>query len=516
MSIRVVLKRGTYVDSVSLMSLSTRANRIDGVDQAVVAMGTPMNKEVVRNVGLWSADVDAAEPGDLMIVLRAASNDRCEAALAEVNAMLAKPTAGRLVGSPRFATLSGAARQSPDANLAIISVPGEHAAREARLALDLGLHAMLFSDNVPLDDEVALKEYAHGKGLLVMGPDCGTAILGGTGLCFANAVRRGRIGIVAASGTGSQEISVRIHELGSGISQLIGTGGRDLSERVGGIMMIDALQALARDEDTDVIVLVSKPPAARVEQRVLAQVRACGKPVVVCFLDGSEAAVVEAGAHFAATTLEAASKAVELDGGRGSSGLKAHSDPQLIQSVRMKLQPRQRYIRALMCGGTLCDELASLAGRHLSGIYSNVANDPKRRLIDPSHSREHTFIDFGDDVFTVGRPHPMIDPSQRIERLLLEARDPEVAVIVMDFILGFGAHEDPAGAMLPAIREGKAFAAREGRHLEIVGHVLGTEDDRPSLGEQVAKLHDVGVTIAGSCTRAGMLARAFVARDLLS
>jgi hypothetical protein len=168
-----------------------------------------------------------------------------------------------------------------------------------------------------------------------------------------------------------------------------------------------------------------------------------------------------------------------------------------------------------MCGGTLCDELASLAGRQLSGIYSNVASDPARRLVDPGRSREHTFIDFGDDAFTIGRPHPMIDPSQRIDRLLSEARDPEVAVIVMDFILGFGAHEDPAGAMLPAIREGKALAAREGRHLEIVGHVLGTEEDRPSLGEQVAQLHDAGVTIAGSCTRAGLLARAFVAKDPL-
>jgi FdrA protein len=359
---------------------------------------------------------------------------------------------------------------------------------------------------------VALKQLAHDRGLLLMGPDCGTAILGRAGLCFANAVRSGSIGIVAASGTGSQEVSVRVHALGGGISQLIGTGGRDLSEAVGGLMMIDGMRALARDPGTEVIVLVSKPPAKAVEARVLAEIRGCGKPVVVCFLGGSEAAVQEAGGHFAGTTSAAAVRAATLAGLAPAQDDPAAVDIALVQEVRERLAPGQRWIRALMCGGTLCDEMMLLVGDSTPEVYSNIAKKPEHRLADATTSRAHTFIDFGDDEFTRGRPHPMIDPSLRIERLLREARDPAVAVILLDFILGYGAHEDPAGATIPAITEAKAIAARAGRHLEIVGYVLGTDEDRPSLAEQRRKLRAAGVTLAASCTQAALFARSVVAQ----
>lgn len=511
MTIQVVIKKNTYVDSVSLMSVSTRANRIDGVQQAVVAMGTEMNKGVLRNVGLFTPEVEAAGNGDLLIVIKAPSAQACEAALGEVEALFkSRDKARSSAGETRYATLEAAAAQLPGANLAIISVPGEHAAREARKAIDRDLHVLMFSDNVSVDDEVALKQAAHAKGLLMMGPDCGTAILGHVGLCFANRVRRGNIGIVGASGTGSQEVSVRIHGFGGGITQLIGTGGRDLSERVGGIMMIDGLRALAQDPATAVIVLVSKPPAKSVEQKVLGEIRGCAKPVVVCFLGGSEERVVAAGGHFARTTKEAALQAVVLAGGNEADINKSPLNLPLIEEVRGKLGPQQRYIRALMCGGTLCDELMFLAKERFAGVYSNIAKDVEHRLADPGVSREHSFIDFGDDEFTRGRPHPMIDPSLRIARLEQEARDPSVGVIVLDFILGLGSHEDPAGVTLPAIRQAKALAAREGRHLEILGYVLGTADDQPSLAEQTAKLAAAGVTIASSCTNAGLLARGFV------
>jgi FdrA protein len=510
MPIKVVIKKNTYFDSVSLMSLSTKANRIEGVEQAVVAMGTEMNKGVLRNVGLFTPEVDCAGNGDLLIVIRAPGAEACDSALAEVEALFKSRDKARSGGEVRYATLEGAADQVDGANLAIISVPGEHAAREARKALERDMHVLLFSDNVSLDDEVELKQAAHAKGLLMMGPDCGTAILGHVGLCFANRVRRGNIGIVGASGTGSQEVSVRIHGFGGGITQLIGTGGRDLSERVGGIMMIDGLRALAEDAATAVVVLVSKPPAKSVEQKVLAQIRGCRKPVVVCFLGGSEERVVEAGGHFARTTKEAALQAVILGGRKEADINMSALNLPLIDEVRAKLAPEQKYIRGLMCGGTLCDELMFLAREKFPGVYSNIAKDAEHRLQDPDTSREHSFIDFGDDEFTRGRPHPMIDPSLRIARLLEEARDPSVGVIVMDFILGLGAHEDPVGVTLPAILEAKAHAAREGRHLEILGYVLGTEDDQPSLAEQTAKLSAAGVTIASSCTNAGLLARGFV------
>jgi FdrA protein len=511
MTVQVLIRKNTYFDSVSLMSLSTKANRIEGVEQAVVAMATEMNKGVLRNVGLFTAEMADAGSGDLLIVVKSASAQRCEEAVREVEALLAQGNQPARSGEVRHATLGAALRSVPEANLAIISVPGEFAAREARQAIAGGLHVLLFSDNVSVDDEVALKQAAHEQGLLLMGPDCGTAILGGVGLCFANAVRRGSIGIVAASGTGSQEVSVRVHALGGGISQLIGTGGRDLSERVGGVMMIDGLRALARDPATEVIVLVSKPPAKAVEQKVLAQIRGCGKPVVVCFLGGSEAAVVQAGGHFARTTSGAALRAATLAGVSRSGETDALAvDPATVARVREQLAPGQKYIRGLMCGGTLCDELMFLVREKSPEVYSNIAKDPEHRLADVNASLAHTFIDFGDDDFTRGRPHPMIDPSLRLERLLREAGDPSVAVIVMDFILGFGAHEDPVGVTLPAIAQAKAIAARGQRHLEIVGYVLGTDQDRPSLAEQTRQLAAAGVTLAGSCTQAALLARSIV------
>lgn len=512
MAIKVVIKPNTYFDSVSLMSVSTKANQLEGVEQAVVAMATAMNKGVLRNVGLLTPEVEAAGNGDLVIVVTAASGQRCDSALPEIEALFKKGGQGRRGGETRYATLDSAVRQSTNANLAIISVPGEHATREAERALKHGLHVLLFSDNVSVDDEIELKQAAHAKGLLVMGPDCGTAILGQVGLCFANALRPGNIGIVGASGTGSQEVSVRIHDFGGGITQLIGVGGRDLSERVGGIMMIDAMRALAADPATAVIVLVSKPPAKSIENKILAELKACRKPVVVCFLGGSEEAVRLAGGHFARTTKEAALKAVVLAGKREDEIDKRALNLPLIEEVRAKLAPDQKHIRALLCGGTLCYELMLLAREKFDNVYSNVGKDPTYLLPDVNVSREHSFIDFGDDEFTRGRPHPMIDPSLRIARLLQEAKDPSVGVIVLDFVLGFGAHEDPVGVTLPAIRQSKALAAGAGRHLEILGYVLGTESDTPSLHEQTAKLAAAGVTMASSCTNAGLLARGFVVK----
>ena len=513
MPVKVLIRKNTYFDSVTLMALSTQANQVEGVEQAVVAMGTEMNKGVLRNVGLLVPEVEAAGVGDLMIVIKAASEALCEQALADIQALFGKRNSAKSGVGVTYATLDSAVQNVPEANLAIVSVPGEHAAREARKALERGLHVMLFSDNVSVEDEVALKKLAHDKGLLVMGPDCGTAILGGVGLCFANTVRRGNIGIVGASGTGSQEVSVRIHDFGGGITQLIGTGGRDLSEKVGGIMMIDGLRALARDEATRVIVLVSKPPAKSVEKKVLAELANCGKPVVVCFLGGSEGAVLEAGGHFAKTTKEAALKAVILAGRNESEINKRALNLPLIAETRQKLAPQQRYIRGLMCGGTLCDEMMHLALEKYPNVYSNIAKKQEHRLADVDKSVAHTFIDFGDDDFTRGRPHPMIDPSLRIERFLREAADPSVGVIVLDFILGFGSHPDPVGVTLPAIRQAKEAAAREGRHLEILGYVLGTDSDTPSLAEQTQKLAAAGVTIASSCTNAGLLARGFVEKE---
>ncbi|SIS04342.1 Succinyl-CoA synthetase, alpha subunit [Peribacillus simplex] len=512
MRIKTLIKPNTYFDSVSLMSLSTKANQVEGVEQAVIAMGTEMNKEVMRNVGLMTSEVEEAKTSDLIIVVKATTDEACENAFANIEDLFTKKNSSKGKSEVIYSTIPSATKNIPESNLAVIAVNGAYAPREARKALENNLHVMLFSDNVSIEDEIELKKLAHEKGLLMMGPDCGTAIIGNVALCFANAVRKGNIGIVGASGTGSQEVSVRIHEFGGGISQLIGIGGRDLSEEVGGIMMQDGIMALEEDEATKVIVLVSKPPASTVEEKVLAQIKQCKKPVVVWFVGGDEEKVLEAGGHFAKMSKEAALKAVLLAGADESKLNKRALNIPLIEEVRTKLKPEQKYIRGLFSGGTLCDEAMHAALDKFEKVYSNIQRDPEYRLKDRNVSQEHTFIDFGDDEFTQGKPHPMIDPSTRIARFIKEAKDPSVGVIVMDFVLGYGAHEDPVGAMLPAIIEAKQLAEEEGRHLEIIGYVLGTELDSQDIDDQVNKLIAAGVTHASSSQNAGLLAREFVVK----
>ncbi|MDQ4503766.1 acyl-CoA synthetase FdrA [Sinomonas sp. ASV322] len=508
MSVTALVKKNTYIDSVSLMSISTKANAIAGVSQAFVAMGTEKNKEVLKSVGLLAPELEAATNGDLMIVVDAEAGVAPEELVPAIEELLVRKAPAGGAADVTYRTITTAAQANDGANLAVIAVNGAYAAREARKALENGLHVMLFSDNVPVEDEVALKALAHEKGLLMMGPDCGTAIINNVGLCFANAVRPGTIGVVAASGTGSQEVSVRIHALGAGISQLIGTGGRDLSEQVGGVMMIDGIRALAADPGTEAIVLVSKPPAPSVEKKVLAEIATAGKPVVVYFIGGSEAAVAAAGGHFAASSQDAALQAVRLAGDPEASvpGL----DVARADAARAGFAPEQRYVRGLFCGGTLCDESMFALLDAGEDVWSNIQKDPAFVLAAGSPSKGHTFLDFGDDEFTNGRPHPMIDPSLRLARLVEEAKDPSVAAVVMDFVLGFGAHEDPVGVTIPAITEAKKIAADAGRHLEIVGYVLGTDRDTPNAAAQIAALESVGVTVTRSSTETGQYARAIV------
>lgn len=491
------------------MSISTRARKIPGLEQAFVAMATEMNKGILENIGQLTPQLSEAKSGDLMMVITGTGDEVSDETLQAVEALLRQKEKSSQ-HERCYATLASASRHVPQSNLALISVNGQFAVREARQALENNLNVMLFSDNVAIEDELMLKQLAHEKGLMMMGADCGAAIINGVVLGFGNVVRRGNIGIIGASGAGSQELSVRIHEFGGGISQLIGTGGRDLSEKIGGLMMLDALNMLAHDEQTHVIALISKPPAPGVAGKVLECARGCGKPVIVCFLGRGQSPGDETGLQFARGGKEAALKAILLTGVKESS-LDLHPlNWPLIEEVRARLTPRQKYIRGLFCGGALCDEAMFAAMEKYADVYSNIHPDPAFRLADLNNSQHHTFLDFGDDMFTNGKPHPMIDPGNRINRLLQEARDPEVAVIVMDFAPGFGAHENPVGVMVEAIKEAKAIAAAQQRPLEILGYVLGADLDTPSLHQQCRMLTDAGVIWASSSTNTGLLAREFV------
>jgi FdrA protein len=402
----------------------------------------------------------------------------------------------------------------------VISVAGRYAAREARTALERGLHVLLFSDNVPLEDEIALKRLATDHGLLCMGPDAGTAIINGVALGFANVVPRGCVGLVSASGTGLQGITCGIARAGAGVSQAIGVGGRDLSEPVGGMMMLAGLRALQEDPETGVIVLISKPPAAPVAERVLARVRESAKPAVVCFL-GSEPAPIEATGAIAATDLTqaavaatAVAKGEDPKAALAALGAAATDLIPLAAAEQARLAPGQHALRGLFAGGTFCYEAQLILKVLPEPVRSNAPLVKENRLAQANVSVGHVCMDLGEDEFTQGRLHPMIDPSLRNRRIVQEARDPATAVILLDVVLGYGAHPDPAGAAVSAIRQAQHTAGEAGRHIAFITSVCGTEADPQSLSRQEATLREAGVIVlppadnASAARLAGLITQA--------
>lgn len=499
--------KGAYYDSVTLMAVAREIARLEGVADAAAVMGTPENREILAAGSLLVPEFEGASGNDLLIAVSAEDAGAAARALEAADGVLGRVGRGARRGPARLPkSLGGALEILPGADLALISVAGRYAGGLARDALDGGLHVMLFSDNVPLATEIDLKGRAHERGLLVMGPDCGTAILNGVPLGFANAVRRGPIGIVAASGTGLQEVSSIISNQGAGISQAIGTGGRDVSSEVGGVTFLDGLTALGEDDDTRVIVLVSKPPDPEVAERIRASASSVGKPVVTVFL--GEEPREENGAR---TLAEAAFKAVAaLEGARGRSdeGLGRALESatiELAERLASAREPGRRYLRALMSGGTFAAE-AQVVFEDLgvSDVYSNVPLGRAAPLDDPLVSRANTVVDMGSDEFTVGRPHPMIDYSPRVHRIREEAADPEVAVILLDVVLGYGSHPDPASELVPAIRDAA-------ERVVVVCSVTGTDrDPQDRRGVYMALAH-AGAQIARTNAEASAIA-GYVAR----
>jgi len=493
-----IVKPNNYQDSLRLMRLSNLVTDTDGVNRVSIMMGTPMNKDILRNAGLANAEVDEAKPTDLLIMADVTSAEVGESLVATVDAFLsdqASVSARSRLRTTR--TLERALSIVGDANLAIVSIPGEYVAAEVERLLDQGLHVFIFSDNVSIDDEVALKRKARERGLLVMGPDCGTGSIGGLPLAFTNAVHQGRIGLVGASGTGLQEVMAQIDALGGGVSHAIGLGGRDLSTRVGGTTCLQSLRALDSDATTDVIVLISKPPAARVREDVTGLAERLSKPVVAILLGERPPAPAEGNVHYAHTLDEAARIAVELAGTRASRPV--------------ALQPVQQWIKGLYTGGTLASEAAMLLRESL-GIPEESEHDAGYLL----RSGGHEVIDLGDDTYTRGRPHPMIDPSIRNERLAAVFDDPRNAVLLLDVVLGYGSDPDPAGALAQGITAGLAELHATGRDLAVVASVCGTEDDPQSLSTQTLTLERAGVTVMPSNAAAVRHALRILQRPRLS
>ncbi len=507
MPIRGEVRRSFYQDSMVLMLLAATLRERSGVRQAAALMGSPANRGLLRSAGLEAPEVADAAAGDLMVVVDAEDDAAARSALAAVGDFFDQQQRARATsGRPRPRTLESALRQMPDASLALVSVPGAYAALEARTALMRGVNVFLFSDNVPVEEEVALKRLAASRRLLCMGPDCGTAYIGGVGLGFANVVPRGRIGCVAASGTGLQAVAAHLAALGEGVSHGIGVGGRDLSAAVGGIMTTAALELLAADARTEVVVLISKPPAPPVMADLDGLLARIPKPVVVCCLDAPVRGRVDPDAragsiHRVRTLEEAALAAVGLAHGRSWSA-PAFTDAAGARArlARARRGPSAgRHVLGLYSGGTLAHEACLVLSPLLGDVETRDGAVPSHRVLD-----------LGADELTVGRPHPMIDPSERGARVRLAGHAPDVGVLLVDLVLGRGSHPDPAGPLVAAVQDARATAAAAGRSLSVVASVVGAEGDPQGLRAQVATLEACGVDVlpsnAQACRFAALLA----------
>ncbi len=501
--IKAIVKENAYNDSVTLMLISREVQKLDGVEDVLVGMGTELNLDLVKMMDMFVPELEGVTPNDLFI---AARYDESKVSMDDLVAafndeMNKKKESGS--GDYQPPTLDSALNHLQGANMVVLSIPGEYAAAEAENALRAGLNVMMFSDNVKIEDELRLKKMAVEKGLLMMGPDCGTAIINGVPLCFANVVRRGKIGLVGASGTGTQEITVVAHQLGEGFSQVIGTGGRDLSETIGGLMMIQGIEALMADPETEVIVLVSKPPAASVEKKIYELVKKSEKPVVIDFIGGDAESIKEAGAYPCLSLEDAARKAVALARGEeavtfdGFDADEAEID-QMVEQAVSRLKPEQKYLRGLYTGGTLTDEAIKYLGED-HAIYSNIPLTPDRDIEHLENKQGHICLDLGEDQFTRGRPHPMIDPQTRTDFFDSHV-DETTAIILVDVVLGYGSYSDPAGAVAESLE--KARERVGDNDFIVVASVTGTDQDPQDLNESIKTLENAGAIVMPSNAQA--------------
>ena len=510
-----------YRDSVQLMRAASAAGKLEGVEIASVLMGTPKNKPLLDEVKLLTPEAKKATANDIIISVRTATEAIAQDTIDFIIDFMNKETTSVQETTSVFRSIRGALSGISEANLAVISVPGEYATRDTRLAIEQNLNVLLFSDNVPIEDEIMLKKEAHKRGVILMGPDCGTAMIKNIGLAFSNIVKPGPIGIVAASGTGTQEVMTLCHNVGVGVTHAIGTGSRDVKDIIGGISMIDGLHALDRDPIIKLIIIVSKPPEEKTLRKILHETQKCSKPVIINFLGKKAGYFDHPGKIITVNTLEEAAysatnffKSNELK----CISINFNDVPQvnrILNDSLSTLNTDQKYIRGLYAGGTFTFEAAMIISNILpegNSLWTNVKLEKTNLIDNPKSSKEHTLIDMGDDEFTVGKPHPMIDQTERTNRFLEEIKDPEVAVILLDFVLGYGSHEDPVNDMREAFYKWKTLD----HTIHIIAHVCGTELDPQDVKKSIALLNDLGIIVMPTNAQAAKLAALIVARGSIN
>ncbi|MEA3307867.1 MAG: acyl-CoA synthetase FdrA [Elusimicrobiota bacterium] len=510
MKIETLIKGGMYYDSVTLMQVAKELSSMKGIIDSAVVMATAENKSIVKTSGLYTPDLHKASDNDLVIIVKAENGailskgfKRADEILKEKRKSVSSSSTNKTAHS-----LDNALEMIEGANMALISVAGKYAGSLAEKCLDKNLNVMLFSDNIALETEIALKKKALKKNLYVMGPDCGTAIVNGAPLAFANSVKRGNIGIVAASGTGLQEVSCIISNEGGGISQGIGTGSRDVKKEVGALTFLAALKDLQNDDKTDVILLVSKPPHPSVMKKIISAAKKIKKPIVAVFLGGEVKANLKDNFYFAKTLQEAALKAVYIakDGKPHQAKVKIFDINIELEKIAIEYSKnkssKQKYLRGLFTGGTFVSESQIVLKDILGPVWSNVPLDKKYKLRNSLNLKENSIIDLGEDEFTIGRPHPMIDFSLRNKLIVSQSKKADIAVMLLDMVLGYGSNMKPIEDIMPAIKQ--AFI--NNKNLSIVASVTGTETDPQTRSKVVNALRKAGVVVADSNASASRLA----------
>ena len=502
--LKTVVKKGSYQDSVVLMLLTNEISTIEGVKKVSIMMATPANKDIFKQSGLDTEELMNASANDMVVVADIDDDSLLDTIMEQVEVFLKKQSAASegKKGAESVKSWDKALRKMPEANLAVISIPGAYAALEADRALDEGLNVFMFSDNVTIEDEKALKEKAHAKGLAVMGPDCGTGIIQSVPVAFTNNVAPGSIGIIGASGTGIQELTTIIDRLGEGVTNAIGIGGRDLNAKIGGITMMDMIDAMEDDETVKVLVIVSKPPAKEVRDMISDRLSGFSKPVVTLFV-GEKPDYHEKDFYHAYTLDEAARLAVGLV--RGEKVPEATVD--IDESLFYKEEDK-KTIKAYYSGGTLANEAAMLIKDAMNCEVPPEDIEGYMLQLDGN-----VVVDLGDDAYTQGKPHPMIDPAKRIECMQEAVDDESTGVVLLDIMLGYGSHADMAGSLIPTIKELQAKADAAGRKVFFIATVCGTRRDFQGYDDAVNKLKDAGVIVCENNKLACRTAIRAIGRD---
>lgn len=502
----VTIRQNFYRDSLQLLKISDGIRRVSrDILEASIIMATPTNKEILMRLGFRPSLVSEAQESDIIIAIRARDQGAVDLAVKEADRLLQSPeTASKQDGS-KAGDLESALASMPDANLALLSIPGDHVKEVSLKLIDLGVHQQIFSDHVPVEDELEIKTQAAGKGVLILGPGAGTSIINGKGIGFSNAVTAGSVGIVAAAGTGLQEVATLLDHSGIGVKHGLGVGGNDPKDKVGGIMMMQCIKMLESNPDVDIVGIVSKPPSPAVQEKIVSYIATnARKKYVLAFIGGTGGNKKNDGRMVQVNTLASAVLATAKQLGKkqfAQAVAETYVPPKVLmaglEGEWRRLAPGQKRIRALYTGGTFTYEAEVILGSILADepIYSNSPILNIKQLDDSFKSQETSIVDLGEEEFTSGRPHPMIDPTVRKFRIAEEAADPSVAVLLMDFVLGYGSHPDPVGAVINEIGDAKHAAEKAGRHLCVVAHVCGTSGDLQGYNQSIDKLKGAGCVV---------------------